>query len=170
MHKLLPFAVVGLVLGAAPVAAASKEEEAKKYLTELQTSKDPKVKAAAAEELGKLGQIKASYARPAIPYLIEALKDKNDALRAKAAKALGQVDPEPGDAVKPLVDLVRNDGNVQVRTAAVLGLASMGSNAKEAVPALREVAAMGKDKKGPERELSRQAQLAVQTILERTRK
>jgi HEAT repeat protein len=169
----MTFGVSCLFLATASVAAAaSKEEEAKKYLLDLQNGKDPKVKAVAAEELGKLGQIRAAYARPAIPYLIEALKDKNDAIRAKAAKALGQVDPEPADAVQPLIDLVKNDKVMEVRLGAIAGLASMGSNAKDAVPTLKDLQTMAKDKKNgsPEKRLAQEAGRAIQTILERTKK
>jgi HEAT repeat protein len=171
MRTLLAFGVIGLFLGAAPLArASSKEDDAKKYLADLQTAKDPKVKGTAAEELGKLGQVKASYGRPAIPYLLEALKDKDEGVRAKAAKALGQVDPEPADALDPLIDLVKNDKSIAVRKGAVEGLASMGANAKDAVPTLRELAQMNKDKKGPERQLSQSANQALRVIMERTKK
>ncbi|HEY8506688.1 MAG TPA: HEAT repeat domain-containing protein [Gemmataceae bacterium] len=139
--RALALAVLALV--SAPAAAQDLEQKAKDLRKELATSGDAKARARAAEELGKIGQLKASYARPAVPDLIKAMKDTDAGLRAAAALALGRVDPDPKVGVPPLVELLK-DKELSVRTAAANGLAAMGPAAKEALPALR--AAMKKDR------------------------
>src|SRR5687768_9217895 len=104
--KTLTALTLGALLGLAPAAhAASKEEEAANYTKILKTSKDAKEKARAAEEIGRLGQIKKSFATEAVPYLIDALKDKDAKLRAAAAVAVGKVDADPEKVVPALTDL-----------------------------------------------------------------
>src|SRR5207248_1156195 len=66
----------GLAL-AGGLAAAGKQEEAKKYHDQLKASKDPKKKVEALEELGKLGQVMKSLAEPAVPDVIKATEDKS---------------------------------------------------------------------------------------------
>jgi HEAT repeat protein len=146
--KLLTFkslAVAGLFLGLFGLAltpeleAASKEKDSIKYTNDLKTSKDPKVKATAITELGKLGQIQKSLASEAAPYMIKALEDKDNTVRAAAAKAVGMIDPDPKEAVPPIVKILNGDKVTEVRIAAAQGLAAMGSNAKDAIPDLRKV-------------------------------
>src|SRR5438046_1457706 len=163
MMKSIFGALVALAL-VATAAQAGKEDDAKKYTNDLKTSKDVNVKITAIQEIGKLGQIKKSYATDALPYMIEACKDKKNAkLRAAAAEAIGKVDP-PTDlnVVELLTDMAKTDKDTQVQIAAIRGLANMGPAAKSAIPALRELTS--KDDKSP---LSRAAMNAVRTIQNR---
>src|ERR1700729_3837854 len=89
--RALPL-LVGLI--ACPFAfASSKEDDAKKYAADLK-SKDAKVRATAATELGKLGQIQKRFAAPYISDLMKVLTDSDAKVRAEAARALGLVDPD----------------------------------------------------------------------------
>lgn len=130
--------VFGL-LAADALVAANKAEDAKKYADQLKTSKDPKKKAEALEELGKLGQIMKSLVEPAVPDIAKALEDKDADVRKAAALAYGRVDPDPKEAVPALVKLLKEDKNEGVKIAAANGLAAMGDKAKSAVSSLREV-------------------------------
>jgi HEAT repeat protein len=157
----VPFAV--LLLAPETTLAETKEEQAKRYLADL-GSKDVKVRLTAMEELGKLGQIRASYGRPAIPMLLEGLKDKDARIRAAAALALGRVDPEADQAVEPLLALVKNDKEeLAVRRSAILGLAAMGEKARGAVPALRALQ-MNRDMSRESQQLRQAARQAIQAI------
>lgn len=140
--------------------AASKEKDAIKYTNDLKTSKDPKVKANAITELGKLGQIQKSLASEAAPYMIKALEDKDNDVRKAAAKAVGMIDPEPKEVVPGLVKILNEDKVTDIRIAAAQGLAAMGTNAKDALPDLRKVV-KAEDKKS---KLSKAAGDAIKVI------
>lgn len=130
--------VFGLI-AAESLVAASKAEDAKKYAEQLKNSKDPKKKAEALEELGKLGQIMKSLVEPAVPDIAKSLEDKSADVRKAGALAYGRVDPNPKEAVPALVKLLKEDKDEGVKIAAANGLAAMGDKAKEAVSSLREV-------------------------------
>jgi HEAT repeat protein len=119
--------------------AGEKEDQAKKYTEELRKSKDAKVRVNALQELGNLAQIKKSLAKDATPDIYEALKDKEAGVRAAAAEALGKTDPEYKDAGALLVKLLKEDKEEGVKIGAMKGLAAMGANAKDALPAIREI-------------------------------
>jgi HEAT repeat protein len=143
MRKILT--TFGLLAGllalafASEVQAASKEKDAIKYTNDLKTSKDPKVKATAITELGKLGQIQKALVTEAAPLMIKALEDSDKDIRKAAAKAVGMIDPEPKDVVPSLVKILKDDKDTDIRIAATQGLAAMGTNAKDALPDLRKV-------------------------------
>ncbi|QEL19029.1 HEAT repeat domain-containing protein [Limnoglobus roseus] len=146
LRRVMRASSVGLfVLGVCGLIAtesfvsANKAEDAKKYTEQLKTSKDPKKRAEALEELGKLGQIMKSLVEPALPEIAKSLDDKNADVRKAGALAYGRVDPDPKDAVPALVNLLKNDKEEAVKIAAAQGLAAMGDKAKEAVSSLREV-------------------------------
>lgn len=169
MTRAMTAALGVLLLAPLTVQAETKAEQAKRYLADLK-SPDVKVRETAMVELGKLGQIKASYARPAIPYLVEGLKDKDARIRSAAALALGQVDPEADQAVGPLLDLVKNKKEeVAVRRAAILGLAALGEKAKEAVPALRAIQ-MNREPGKQAQQLKQAARQALAAIQPRRKK
>src|SRR5262245_54872291 len=105
--KKIAFGFAVLLAGTFSLAFAGREDDAAKYTKILKGSKDVSAKIEAAVEIGRLGQIKKSYAREAIPYLVESCKDKDAKLRAAAAEALGKVDPpEDVKAVDLLADMV----------------------------------------------------------------
>lgn len=127
------------LIGAESLIAANKAEEAKKYTEQLKSSKDPKKRAEALEELGKLGQIMKSLVDSALPDIVKSLEDKNADVRKAGALAYGRVDPDPKEAVPALVKVLKDDKEESVKIAAAQGLAAMGERAKEAVSSLREV-------------------------------
>jgi HEAT repeat protein len=93
------------------------------------------VRQAAAEALGKIGDVQA------VESLITALKDENYRVRAQAALSLGQI----GDtrAVRPLAALLRDDEDwLLERTAEALGY--IGPEAEKAVPDLIQALEYGK--------------------------
>ncbi|MFO0939033.1 MAG: HEAT repeat domain-containing protein [Gemmataceae bacterium] len=134
--------MVGLLTVAASsgVVAGTKDNEAKKYTELLQKSKDPKVRLDAIEKIGELAQINKKLGTPAVPYIKDALSDKDTEIRKAAAKAYGRCDPDDADAVKTLVDLMKNDKEDAVKMSAAFGLQSMGEKAKVAVPDMLTVA------------------------------
>lgn len=139
-HRIAALALLTgfLALSVTPGWAGSKDAEAKKYTEQLKTSKDPKTRAQAIEEIGKLAQIHKKLGEAAISDIKNALKDKETNVRKAAALAYGRCDPDDSDAVAALVDLLKNDKDDGVKTNAALGLAAMGEKAKAALPTLRE--------------------------------
>ena len=112
---------------------------ADKYMKDLKTATDPKVKATALTELGKMGQIQKSVVAPAVKDMMKSLEDKDAGVRAAAAKAVGMIDPDPKEAVPALLKLMKEDKQESVRLAAIQGLAEMGESAKSATRDLREL-------------------------------
>ncbi|OWK39682.1 HEAT repeat domain-containing protein [Fimbriiglobus ruber] len=145
-------AILGLAFGLLLLAwtgaatADIKPKDIIKNTNTLKTSKDPKAKVAALEDLGKAGQIQQGLITDAIPDMMKALEDKDPTVRAAAAKAVGMIDLEPSQVIPPLVKMMKEDKVEAVKIAAIQGLAAMGPNAKEAVKDMREVA-KDKDKK-----------------------
>jgi HEAT repeat protein len=155
--------VLGLVLlsAAADLAAADRVKEAQKYTEDLRTSKDPKVRATALTELGKLGQIQKGLVASARDDMFKALEDKNAVVRAAAAHAVGMIDPDPKEAVPVLLKLAKEDKEESVRVAAIQGLGAMGPSAREAAKDLREIVQANKEKKN---KVSKAAQTALRSI------
>jgi len=88
---------------------------------------DGDVRRAAAEALGKIGDLQA------VPALIEALKDDKEWVRWKVAEALGKIgDPQ---AIPALMEVLK-DEDWRVRQAAADALGKIGD--RQAVPALLE--------------------------------
>jgi HEAT repeat protein len=156
-------AALGCFLLAGPIlTAATKEEEVAKYVKDL-NNKDAKVRKNAAEEIGKIAQVKASAAKNALQPLIDALKDSSSVVREAAAVAVGRLD-EPSDAVPALVKLIKDEKEMTVRIAAARGLGQMGSGAKDAVPTLREVWTVAKDAGKPQQRLAQATRDAIDAI------
>jgi HEAT repeat protein len=92
----------------------------------------------AADALGAQGPA----AKDAAPELDEAMRDKQPEVRLSAAYALWRVNPkEPERAVPVLKELLKSGHPVYVRQQAVRHLQQMGPDAREALPALRELRA-----------------------------
>lgn len=159
---------LGLLVAAGGRSEAGKAEDAKKYAEQLKTSKDPKKRAEALEELGKLAQVLKSLVAPAVPDIVAALKDKDATVRAKAAVAYGRTDPDPKEAVPVLVKMLKEDKSEEVRIGAAQGLGAMGPGARDAVPDLRAVVAEERKKDMKKQTpLARSVQTALQAINER---
>ena len=142
------------------VFADTREEKVAKAIKEME-SDVPKKRAEAAEEVGKIAAIRASYGKPAIEPMLKLLKDKEEIVRAAAADALAKVD-DPKQTVKPLTDLVKDDKSEKVRIAAANGLGTMGESAKESVKVLRETAEQAR--KDMKMQLAQACQRALQNI------
>lgn len=142
--------------------AGEKDDLAKRYTEELRKSKDVKTRINALQELGTLAQIKKSLAKDALPDIYKAVADKDPGVRAAAAVALGKVDEPYDKAGEILVKLLKGDKEDGVKIGAANGLAAMGSNAKDAMPALRDIVkANAGDKKS---KLGAAAKSALQSI------
>jgi len=141
--------------------AADKRAEAKRYLDDLRTGKTAKTRVTALQELGKLAALQKSLVNDALPDIYKALEDKDAAVRAAAAVCLGQCDEPTDKAVPALMKILKDDKESEkVRAGAAQGLASMGSNAKQALPTLRMLA-KGKDKKSDLVKAAKQATKAI---------
>ncbi len=156
-------AALGCLLVTAAVASAvSKEEQVAKYVNDL-SSKDAATRRSAAEEIGKIAQVKASAAKQAVGPLLDALKDGNAGVREAAALAVGRLD-EPSEAVPALVKLLKNEKQLGVKVAAVRGLGQLGPAAQDAVPTLREVWLAAKEAGKPQQKLAQATRDALDSI------
>jgi HEAT repeat protein len=142
------------------LAAPTKEEkEVEKYTKMLKNAKDAKDKVTALKELGRLGQIQVSLTKSVAPEIFKALDDKDSGVRAAAAHSIGKIDPEKKDeVVEKLIKMLKEEKVETVKTSVAEGLAAMGPDAKDALPALRE-AMTNAGKKG-----GREYQMAIQSI------
>jgi HEAT repeat protein len=165
--RITALSVVTLFVLAAVAQTADREAEVAKYVKELK-SVSAKTRAAAAEEIGKIGQVKASYARPAVQPLIDVLTDKEANVRQAAATALARID-EPKEAVPALEKLLKDDKEQRVRAAAAAGLGLMGDASKEALPTLRKVAQESRSKGKDAQPLAQACNRAIQQITGRTK-
>jgi HEAT repeat protein len=144
------------LLSAAPT---KQEKEVEKYSKLLKTSKDPSDKVTALKELGRLGAIQVSLTKPVVPDIIKALDDKDPKVRAEAGHTIGRIDPEnKKEVIEKLIKMLKNEKEeLAVKHGVAEGLAAMGPDASDAVPALRDAAAKA-DKK------DRNFQMAIQAI------
>jgi HEAT repeat protein len=162
MKTIIAAIALGCVLNPSVAVAATKEEQVAKYVKDLK-SKDAGVRKTAAEEIGKIAQVKASAAKPALDPLLDALKDSSSAVREAAALAVGRLD-EAKDAVPALTRLVKDEKDMAVRVAAARGLGQMGSAAQEAVPTLREVWEAAKEAGRSQQRLAQATRDAMESI------
>ncbi len=147
-YRALVFGIVCLLGGAVALEAQSPKEEANGYIKDLRESKDAKVRAKALDELGRLGSLRASLTKEAIPDMMAALKDKDSEVRRAAAGAIGKVDPPDAKAVfDALMTIIKNDKEeAKVRTAAMRSLVGLGDTARSAVGTLKKIQEAEKDK------------------------
>lgn len=160
MTQRTTFVLSGFLAFVGLAAAAGMEEEIQNQIKKLK-NRDATARKDAADAIAKIGQIKASVARPAVQPLIDALYDKDARVRASVASALAKIDA-PKEAVPALVRLLKEETETPVKIAAASGLGLIGAPAKEAVPALR---ALQKDAKSDEeRRVARAAGEAIRQI------
>jgi HEAT repeat protein len=168
-----PYLLAGtalVLLAVGPVSAdIPKKADVPRYIKQLQTSPNAKIRATAAEALGHRGAIRKADVTAAIDPLIKALqKDKDANVRKNAAEALGKIAPDENAAVKPLIDALKDKAmNVRIAAASALGL--LGPAAEAALPALREVQ---KEVKGDrkKRGLARAVGMAIRSISGKNKK
>lgn len=158
------FMAAGLVLALVLVgqldAEVPKASDVPKLIKDLK-DKSPKVRISAAQDLGHLGAVKASDARPAVSPMLEAFRKENDAkVRGAMAEALGKMDPDPKEIIPILGEALKNEKeSVNVRMAIAKAFGQMGPAAKEALPILKDARAKT-DNKG----LTKAIQGAMQNI------
>jgi HEAT repeat protein len=141
-------------------APTREEDDANRYTKMLKTSAKPADKINALKELARLGQISSSLTKTAQTDIIKALDDKDSKVRAEAAHTIGQIDPENKmEVVSKLIQMLKSEKDEPVREGAAMGLGAMGSDAKDAVSALREA----KEKAG--KKDGRIYQTALQSII-----
>ena len=153
MKRLVVLGLIGMFLATAYVSeltaqVPNKADMPKFIATAKDAKKDSKERIAALKNIGRLGRLKASYAKDAVEPLIMLVKKEEDSrVRAEAAITLGAIDPEEKEAVSTLIEVLKDEKNDSgVRAAAATGLGSMGAKSKEALPLLREVAKASKKK------------------------
>jgi hypothetical protein len=99
----------------------------------------PRVRHLAAIALKAVGP----RAAPAIPQLVGALNDPSEYVRVRAADALGAMGPAASSAVRPLAErLLAKDERGLVLGSIATALGNIGPDAKDALPALEQVAKM----------------------------
>ncbi len=162
MRGLIALTTVLGVIGLGTLEAdVPKKLDASKSITSLKNSRSARDRVEAAEEIGRIGSIRASAVKDAIEPLLSALKGDSDAgVRAAAAKALGMIAPDAETTVPVLTEALR-DKAMNVKAAAAGALGQYGAEARSALPALRELAS-NKDKK--EKKLSQAARMAIKSI------
>lgn len=133
---------LGMAIGLVqPAAAESARKRAERAIAELSAATNARERAAAIEELGKVGQIQKSLVTPVLKQIREGLDDKSVEVRRAAATAYGRCDPDPKEAVPALTKLLKDDADEGVRISAGQGLASMGPAARDALPVFRSILA-----------------------------
>jgi HEAT repeat protein len=148
--------MVAFLILVTPVVADTREEQISRHIKDLD-AKDTKTRTGAAEEIGKIAAIKATYGKPAVEKMLKTLKDKEAPVRAAAAEAIGKMD-EPKKVVPALLELLKTEKNESVKIGAVTGLGLVGEPAKEAVKVIREMGQQArKDKNNRLAQACRQA-------------
>ena len=138
--KILGVIVAGLFMGSVPVFSAPsfardtsripQQEKLSSYLNDLQTNRNPNVRARAASYLGMLKN------PAALPALNKSLtSDINEQVRINAANAIGRINQKA--SVKQLLQAIRpNRGKTDVQIAIIRSIGDMGDNSKEYVPVI----------------------------------
>lgn len=126
-----------ITLGSAILLSGSDSPEARALLLEiLSSSEEEEVRAAAALNLGCIGEVRA------VEPLLEILESGEDGLTYACVAALGDIgDPR---AIDPLIEFLKVDSLGIPQTAAE-GLGKFGAAAEKALPALQELAKRGNE-------------------------
>ena len=168
MKKLIiALSCVLLALGGSGVSAQSaKEKEIEGYIKTLESDKDAKKRAAAANAIGEVAQLKFKLAKPAEPALLKGVKDGDAGVRRASVMALAYFDTDPQMLVPMLVGLLDEKQDRTVRVAAAGTLGALGRKAKDAVPVLAEIKKKedAKDQKMRDGELLGRVNQALQSI------
>lgn len=128
-------------------AFVPSREAMPKYIAILKNSANGKDRAEAADMIARRGKVNIKDVADAVePLKKMAEKDTDLKARTAAIVALGSIAPDPAGTV-PILTKALKEKNYDLRMAAVNSLANYGSEAKEALPALRELAKELNDKK-----------------------
>jgi hypothetical protein len=156
--------------GAADSSAQSKKkkEQVDKLISILKTDKDAKKRLEAAQELQRIGEVRAKDAQPAAEALVEAFrKDGDGNVRVAAGTALRTLEPDPKLVLPAVLDVLKNDkeGNGVLASAALLA-ATLGKEAKEAAPLMAEIKKReeGKDEKTRDGNLLNALNIGLQSV------
>ena len=144
--KKLAIVEVGLI--------GPKAEKTIEYLIQALANNDWEFRNNALFALSKM----QSKAVPAVPHIIRALQDKNGVTRQYAVICLGEIGADAKAALQPLLTILRNDNNADVKKSAIQAIGKLGAEAKTAVPEL--IGYLGSKSK----DLQREAVLALKTI------
>jgi hypothetical protein len=111
MHRtLFALSLAFALLRTGGASAQTPVTDAGKYATMLKSDKDADHRLRAAEQLGAIAAVKASYVTPHTTVLIEAFKaDKDPAVRAAAGRALLAFEADPKAVTPAVVDVVTNE-------------------------------------------------------------
>jgi len=165
---VLLLAVGYLGLSNGPVAAQKKKKEVDAAVKTMTTDKDPKKRAEAAQELQKIGEVRASDARPATEWLVKVLKEDTDSnVRVAAGNALRVVEPDPALVLPTVLALLKDDKQPNgVLAVSALLAADFGAKAKEAAPSLVDIIKreQAKDEKQRDGNLINAANTALQSV------
>jgi HEAT repeat protein len=136
MRRLLAVAslfVLALWLASEAPAQSKKAAELIKDLD----SKDAKVRASAANDLGDLADVRLADAKFAHPKLKELQKDPDPTVRRAVLMALGKIEMDKYPTL--LIDALKTDKSSEVQLAAVQAIQQLGPMAKEASPVMQEL-------------------------------
>ena len=137
LRVLTAFVLLGFISITSVVEDAFADDDLPTLLKELK-SKKAATRAAAAREVGRLGAVRASDAKEAIPLLLNIVKkDTESSTRKAAMEALARIDPDPKDTVPVLLEALK-DKNAVVRQAAAEALGQFPSESQEIIPVLKE--------------------------------
>lgn len=124
-------AIALVVFGGATLLAASREEEAKKYASELK-SKDAKTRANALKELAKLGAIQRKLTEPYTADIMATLKDSDANVRGEAARTVAKIDPtEKKEAIEKLIELLKSEKLEVAREGQETGIGELGATTED---------------------------------------
>jgi HEAT repeat protein len=120
------------LIACVPAFAETREEQAKKYAADLK-HKDAKVRLAALQELGKLGQIQRKLTAPYTSDITKALTDSDAGVRGEAANTLGMIDPEDKKAaITKVAELLKNEKSERAREGQEKALGALGATVEDA--------------------------------------
>lgn len=146
--KRLAIGLICLLLGLSGGASAQVKTKAEvdELVKILKNSKDPKSRAAAANELTQTGLVRLAMIRPTEQTLIDALKDESQEVRGAALGTLGLITPYKKERVPNLLGLLKDGENPNIQGAAAVMLGQTEGGAKEAIPLLEAIVKKEQDK------------------------
>lgn len=120
-----------VLFGSSSLFAATREEEAKKYASDLK-NKDAKVRLTAVTELGKLGSLQRKLTTPHVSEITKALTDADPKVRGEAARVIGLIDVEDKKAaVEKIAELLKDEKSEAAREGQETGLGALGATTED---------------------------------------